>query len=653
MGFQLRPGWRRVTIVLCLVMAVAQPLAIADIPENKVLVVAGDENFPPYEFIDEINGAKVYRGFNVDLLQAVALSCGYEIRFRPMPWAEALRALDNGEVDAVAGMKYDAEREKRYDFSEAYMINSQAIFVLKDMQAIASLDDLTGRKVAVQQDDIAYHRLKNRPVELVPAADQEEALRLLLGRKVDAAVGNKLTGQYILQRMKNVDEVKTVGGAIDPERYAVAVRKGSPVLAVFNKGLQAIKQNGTYDKLYAKWFGEPVDYPAWYYKRNFKLALFGAGFLFILAIAFVLANLLLKREVKRRVRQLEAVNDELRRTNKYIERAHKYQEKMLNSGYSGIVTIGQDGGIKFANQYAQRYLARDGRPLAGLDYTETALADLLGNCPPCGMERWAGEVMLGRVGIEYTVDVLQVDDERDIIVHFRDITQEKQLREEIIKKDKLEALGKLVACIAHELRNPLTSIKTFVELLPTKYDNPLFRKKISEFVPREIERLNSIVNDLLTYAHPRTQAREQITLKSLVDGIMVFFADTVAKKNIDLQVDIADAVFVYVDMQQMKQVIINILLNAIQALEERPSPRLQIVGEGQDGYAILTITDNGVGISRENINHIFEPFFSTKSGGTGLGLFVSYQLAKQNGVDIAVESVENVGTKVRLKFPAK
>ena len=498
--------------------------------ETPLLIVAGDDNFPPYEFIDHIDGAEVYRGFNVDLLKAVALSTGYEIQFRPMPWADAVKALERGEVHAVGGMKYNSEREKLYDFSEAYMINSLAIFVVKDMQAISSIADLAGHKVAVQKDAIGNYNLKNKPVELVLTTNQEEALALLLNGKVDAALGNHLTGQYILQRTKQHEYIKIVGGAIDPEGYCVAVRNGSPILEVFNKGLKDIKQNGTYDRIYAKWFGEPLDYPAQYYKRNFGIAVTIVVILIVFGVVTLLINLYLQQEVKKRTREIETINEELQR------------------------------------------------------------------------------------------------------------------------KDKLEALGKLVACLAHEIRTPLTSIKTFTELLPSKYDNPRFREQISHFVPQEVERLNHIVNDLLTYASPRKVEREYVPFKRLIDNSLVFFAENMAKQNVVLQMNSREELLVYVDIQQMKQVMINILLNALQALAGQSKPVLAIASELRDGVPCLVISDNGAGIKPDNLKFVFEPFFSTKAGGTGLGLFVSYQLSRQSGVDISIDSQEGAGTTVTLQF---
>jgi C4-dicarboxylate-specific signal transduction histidine kinase len=187
-------------------------------------------------------------------------------------------------------------------------------------------------------------------------------------------------------------------------------------------------------------------------------------------------------------------------------------------------------------------------------------------------------------------------------------------------------------------------------MLPNKYDNADFREKISRFVPQEIERLNRVVNDLLSYANPPTVQRERLPLKSLVDGVLVYFADAISRQGIRLSVDFDDKLPVWVDRHQMKQVLINVLLNAVQALEGRPEPRLRLSAEQREGTVHLLVTDNGPGISPSALHKAFEPFFTTKTGGTGLGLFVSYQLARRNGVEIQLESPPTGGMAVRLIF---
>lgn len=520
-----------IVIACCLVF---QPLITGNaFPEKRTIIVAGDMHFPPYEFMDEVDGNKVYRGFDVDIVKAIALQTGYEVEFKPMTWSDALEALDNGDVDAIEGMKYDDNRALTYDFSDEYLISTQTIFVLKDTHVISDLNDLSDHKVAIEFGDIAFQKLNNIPrVELITTKNQADALQLLVEGKVSAVVGNRLTCQYILQKKNQLNTVKAVGIHIDPKPYGIAVKKGnSELLAILNQGLRGIKNNGTYDKIYAKWFGEELNYPSGYYKKYLTVALSCVALLGFIIIIFYRLNYILKNEVKKRTYE--------------IEKAHQ----------------------------------------------------------------------------------------------------------ELLKKDKMEALGNLVACVAHEIRNPLTSIKTFTELIPIKFDNPDFREKISLHVPREIERLNHIINDLLDYSHPRKSCGEIFFIKDLVESTLVLFSERIKNNGIVLDIAVKDDIAIFVDKQQIKQVIINVILNAIEAIESREDACLYITSYKEEKEVVLVVADNGVGIDVVGINRVFEPFFTTKNNGTGLGLFVSYQLVKENDGDILIDSGESSGTKVMMRFP--
>lgn len=636
-------------VFVIVVMLLASGISSAEPEVKKIITVAGDENFPPYEFLDERDGLKVYRGFNIDLIRAVMETTNQELQFLPLPWQEALRALQEGRVDAIGGMKYDAERAHYFDFSEEYLINSLAIFVAKDNSIIFELGDLENKRIAVQKDDIAYQKLRGRALELTATVSQEEAIKLLVAGKVEAVVGNKMAGQYILQRLGAMDSVKSVGGVINPERYGFAVRRdNAELLQKFNEGLRTIKADGSYDRIYQKWFGEPVDYPAHYYKRYLRYLVGGLLITVVLILVFWRINYMLKREVTNRTQEINRANEELVRMNSYIQDVNKYQSNVLNSGYGGILTCDAAGVIRFANHYACERLQIIGAP-AEQDLHDYPYGQWILHVLQTG--DITGEILLGDDWLEFAVLRLAAGNQpAEIVVHFRDISEEKKLREDVVKRHKMEALGQLVASIAHEIRTPLTSIKTFTEMLPNKYDNADFREKISRFVPQEIERLNRVVNDLLAYANPPVVQQETVPLKSLVDGVMVYFADAMARQGIDFRVELDEKLRVCVDRHQMKQVLINVLLNSLQALADQPKPRLSLTAELCGEHVVLQVTDNGPGISPEVRQKAFEPFFTTKAGGTGLGLFVSYQLARRNGVEIQLDGPPDGGTTVRLIF---
>ena len=276
--------------LLCMVFSLASLQA----SERRVISVAVDNSFPPYGYMENIDGERVFMGFNADILKAVSLATDHEIMIHPMSWERAVRALERGDVDAIAGMKYDRKREAKYDFSEGYMLNSLAIFVQKNTWDIQGLESLKGKKVAVYKNDVAYERLQELPLHLALTADEEEALQRLLKGEVDAVLGNRLTGEYLLQQMGRQSELKIVGGEIDRERYCLAVRKNDPLLGVLNQGLKLIQKNGIHERLHEKWFGQSMDGKSKNYRMYLNAVLVFSLVVVIVALVLMAFNFSLK-----------------------------------------------------------------------------------------------------------------------------------------------------------------------------------------------------------------------------------------------------------------------------------------------------------------------------------------------------------------------
>ncbi|WP_168198217.1 transporter substrate-binding domain-containing protein [Crassaminicella thermophila] len=614
---------------------------------KETIIVGGDNYFPPFEYVDK-NG--VYKGFNVDILRAIAIEMGIDLDIRPMPWYEAIMALNEREIDAIQGMKYSISRSYLYDFSDPYLVSSQSIFVRSDNSYIVNIEDLEKKKIAIQKNDIAKDVLKNiMDIQIIETENQQMALKKLIKGEVDAYIGNRLTGLYIIQKDGYTKDVKIVGEEINPLNYGIVVNKGNKVLLkMFNEGLMRIKKNGTYDKIYKKWFGEPINPPYAYIKRTLYFSIVVLFFSLFGIFIFYRWNYLLKKEVNKRTQQLK--------------RESLFKEQIINSIFSGLITFNNQGIILSANEKAAYFLDMPIEAFVKKHFKDTVVKEYFYEedfyeVLQTGKEKMNIEKNINVEGInkvfEYNIYplVLHEDDVYGITLTFKDITNEKLMKERMIMKDKLESLGRLVAGIAHEIRNPLTSIKAYIELIPYKYDKKEFREKISEDVPKEIERLNSIISNLLEYAKPKVPNKEMVKVHDEILGIIVFFSNQIKKKNIKLICNMKEDLFIYVDKQQFKQIMINFLLNAIEAFEKTENPEICITAEKNGDFAVIIIKDNGCGIASENEKKIFEPFFTTKDNGTGLGLSISYQFIKENGGDITVSSHLETGTKINMILP--
>ncbi|MBL7072146.1 MAG: hypothetical protein ISS33_00010 [Candidatus Omnitrophica bacterium] len=225
-----------------------------------------------------------------------------------------------------------------------------------------------------------------------------------------------------------------------------------------------------------------------------------------------------------------------------------------------------------------------------------------------------------------------------------------RLREEVQKTEKLKAISTLAAGMAHEIKNPLTSIKTFTEFLPKKFNEPEFIAKFHTIVASSVDSINNIVQQLLHFSKPDVLKLEKIHLNELLDNTLTFLSNDLLKKEIKISTDYAPTPVVEADPVQLKQVFLNILLNAIDAMPTGGKICIEIVPE-LTGEIFIKIKDTGKGISKEDLKHIFDPFFTKKEFGTGLGLSVVHGIIKKHRGKIVVNSRINKGTEFNITLP--
>ncbi|MGD0210524.1 MAG: ATP-binding protein, partial [Desulfomonilia bacterium] len=232
----------------------------------------------------------------------------------------------------------------------------------------------------------------------------------------------------------------------------------------------------------------------------------------------------------------------------------------------------------------------------------------------------------------------------------RDITELKDLEEKYYESQKLAAIGQLSAGIAHEVRNPLSSIKMSLQILEKRMQpegNDLKRFKIAQ---REVEHLEKLVSDVLIYAKPSTPHKESSDMRSIIDGSLAMVEKSVNDKDIDVQKRYADGITsVPVDPQMITQALINIFQNAIDAME--PGGRLMISLRNENGSLVIEIGDNGCGIDEEDLPYLFNPFFTKKNYGTGLGLTQVKKIIDQHDGEIEIKSKKGEGTRFMIILP--
>lgn len=232
-----------------------------------------------------------------------------------------------------------------------------------------------------------------------------------------------------------------------------------------------------------------------------------------------------------------------------------------------------------------------------------------------------------------------------VVLTCRDITERMRMREKLQRQERLAALGKLVAGVAHEIRNPITSISGYIQFW--QKDNPPSPRSIAT-IYGEVKRLNSIVDKLLLFVKPAQAHPAPGNINALAEKVAQFFAETHQAEvtiNTIMEQNLPPAM---IDQAQIEQVLMNVMYNAWQALEGAGTITLKTHFDRDADCVVIEVEDDGCGIPAENMSRLFDPFFTTRPKGTGLGLAIAYEIVRAHGGYIEVTSEEGVGTRVKI-----
>lgn len=221
---------------------------------------------------------------------------------------------------------------------------------------------------------------------------------------------------------------------------------------------------------------------------------------------------------------------------------------------------------------------------------------------------------------------------------------------QVERSQKLSLVGQVAAGVAHEIKNPLTSIKGAADILADDQTSPQARREFKEILQKEVRRIDSTVTEFLTFARPRETRLEKMNLSDTVRSCVKQLTTQARPVGIEIEEQIADNVTVIGDAEKIHQLTLNLVLNAIQASQAGDTVRIGLAITDQ-GVARIEVVDSGVGIDEESISRVFEPFFTTKASGAGLGLATVKSIVDSHNGKVRLQSVPNEGTTVTVDLP--
>ena len=376
------------------------------------------------------------------------------------------------------------------------------------------------------------------------------------------------------------------------------------------------------------------------------------------SFAFLVVGLLASKLAEKQMS-----GEQLREATKSLQNLRALHERIIESIRSGLITTDLEGHIFTFNAAAAEITGYKADEVKGksiftifanpedfeLSATETAESQVRSEADintPDGF----------RVRIGYSVaDLFSEENEASgFIVTFQDLTQIRSMEESIRRKDRLAAVGRVGAGLAHEIRNPLGAMRGAIQVLGSSMPPNSVQTDLMGIVLRESDRLNSIITNFLSYAKPKVGNQTEIDVRDAVNDTVKLLRhspDVTERHDIDENLPNAP-VFITADQTQIQQVFWNLARNALQAMPNGGRLRIRVERASSEKVRII-FEDTGRGMPPEQVEQLFEPFSTSTTGGTGLGLSIVYQIIRDHSGSINVRSIEEEGTTITIELPVK
>jgi two-component system sensor histidine kinase HydH len=343
-----------------------------------------------------------------------------------------------------------------------------------------------------------------------------------------------------------------------------------------------------------------------------------------------------------------------------LSRVKALSDSLVEHMPVGIVAVDSDERVMVFNDTAEKLLGRTSTEVIGKPSTEIlppacqAMLKELGSGRPIVEKEFECMVSEGRtVPLEVMAAVLKDDEGKLIgrIALLRDLSELQHLRKEVERSQRLAAVGSLAAGVAHEIRNPLSSLKGFATYFRQRYGEVPDDVKVADIMIQEVDRLNRVITELLEFSRPMEMKRKAADLANLVRHVLRTVEGQAREKEITVKTALSPGFpEAFIDPDRMTQVFLNLFLNALAAMEK--GGVLSVSVTRHDGGSLrVTVTDSGAGIRKEDLGRVFDPYYTTKPSGTGLGLAIVHRIVEAHGGEIRLESEPGKGTTFTILLP--
>jgi len=651
---------------------------------DKVALKVGVYENRPLIFTD---GGDRVSGLFPEILEHIAREQQWRIEYIHAPWDQLLQQLQIGAIDLLPAIAYSRERAEKFSFSDETLIVNWAEVYSSRTHKISSLLDLEGQRVAVKMDDIHLQALRELTrrfgisCRFIETDEYQTIFEMLDDGYLDIGVVNRLYGKAN-EHEYGVRVTPLIFNPIEL-RFAAPRGRHGDILALIDNRLQSYRQqaDSVYSEAVRRWLAsEPPE----------RLPVYLPYLIGGLAAAFLLLaglNLLLRYQVSRQTRSLTRINQhlkkEVRKRQKAVQELKKYA-RVVEASNDAVALLDRDHNHLLVNSaYLRSFgvskseLQRINLPdVIGSELYEQHLREPIQRClageqtnltAPCVTTGSALRYLNIHLG-PYMVSENHV---LGYAIDIRDITDQVELENQLKHAQKMETIGMLAGGVAHDLNNILSGLVSYPDMLLVNRtpDDPMYNPL--HIIKRSGERAAAIVSDLLTLARRGVGNLQPVSLNTIIRefaGSPEYEAMLQSAHGVRVELRLDEELLnIMGSPVHLAKCVMNLFTNGLEAMpaggvltldtvnryyEPHQAPDPEMAG-GE--YVVLTVTDTGVGMDRDRIGHIFEPFYTSKvmgRSGTGLGMTLVWSAVRDHSGHIGVDSTPGAGTTFTLAFPA-
>lgn len=591
-------------------------------------------NDAPFAF--SMENSKQNTGIMVDYFNQLSVSL--ESEFIPVVYESYVLGIElkHENIDCSVLNKNNINNQV-FDFTQTLYKERSKVLVGGDSK-FENISDVKNIKIAVISGSTAHHSAneffkKEQKVSLILANDLDECFRMFGLGEVDAIIGDEAKISYYLNQALRANRFRFLEGAVSEEDVAVAVNKENKILFnILNKGILEMKKNNQYSHINAKWFGSFIpeidDSDDGGKSANIMLLV-----LFIL-MSFFIWNKSVADQVAIKTRQLQNSRREL--------------HEIIDSLSDGIAVSNTQGKIIYANRTFASIVGVEFEEIFEKCIDEIECLNLF--------LRHANDAEPFQIGEKFFLTYQKEInlDSKETLILLKDYTERYRYEKLNKQEAKMIAIGELSAGLAHEIRNPLAIIRSYLFVLSRKISDSGGKEAV-EVMDESIERINMLIENLLGFSRLSTDKAVKINVVDSISSMITIKQNEFAESNITVKINAASENMhrIVVNEDVLKLCMANLINNAIDAFEgiEKEDKSISINIYSDEVSLHIEFSDNACGINETLLDEIFNPFYTTKETGTGLGLYMIQSEIRKIGGTISVESQLGTGTTFFIEFP--